>query len=187
MQEAIHTEKHGEYTIKIFQDNDPMNPRSEFDHLGTIYHTHRDYDLGEKMDQESIQAINENDQYVSLPVYIYDHSGVALATKPFGCAWDSGQVGIISVEKAKVLKEWGRKKWSKKLEAQVIKCLEGEIKEFSDYLSGNVYGYVVEKEEICGECNNHEAGQVDSCWGFIGDYEYCLTEARNNVPKEKAA
>jgi len=181
--QAIHTEKKGLYTIKVFQDIDAENPRECFDHLGTIYHTHRSYDLGQKMDLDDIQAIIDNDKYFTLPVYMYEHGGIMLKTSGFSCPWDSGQVGIIAVEKAKVLKEWSRKKWSKKLEKQILACLAGEIKEFSEYLEGNVYGYVIEKSNVCGACANDEPEQIDSCWGFIGDYEYCLSEAKANLPE----
>jgi hypothetical protein len=186
MQNAIHTETIGQYVVKIFQDCDAQSPRED-DCLGTIYHTHRNYDLGERMDLESIEAIANNPDFVCVPVYMYEHSNIALSTESFGCAWDSGQVGIIAVEKSKVLKDWGRKKWSKKLENQVLKCLRAEIQEFSQYLSGEVYGFVIEKPSQCGACNHVENEHVDSCWGFIGDYKYCLTEARMNVPEEVKA
>lgn len=43
-----------------------------------------------------------------------------------------------------------------------VKCLEGSIQLFRDWAFGNVYGYVIEGQD--GE-------QVDSCWGFFGDYD----------------
>lgn len=181
---AVHTETHGDYVIKIFYDQDGPNPRTDYEHLGTIYHTHRNYDLGEKMDLEAIQAIYDDPAYVCLPVFMYEHGNVMLKTSAFGCPWDSGQCGIIAVLKSKVLKEWNRKKWSKRLEEKVINCLKGEINEFSDYLNGNVYGYVIEKSNECEKCNHDEPIEVDSCWGFIGDYEYCLKEAISALPEE---
>ena len=65
------------------------------------------------------------------------------------------------------------------------KAALGLIQEWNDYLSGNVYGYVVEDER--GE-------HLDSCWGFYGDYNAdggCLSEARtaakvHNSKAEKA-
>ena len=187
MNTPIHSETHGQYTIKIFQDMDAQNPRGDSEPLGTIYHTHRNYDLGERLTCEDIQAIVENDSFISLPVYIYDHGNIMLSCGGFSCPWDSGQVGIIAVEKAKLLKEWNRKKWSKKLELQVIKCLQSEIETFSDYLSGDVYGFVIEKATHCDSCKHDDAEQIDSCWGFIGDYKYCLAEAKANLPSEAVA
>lgn len=48
--------------------------------------------------------------------------------------------------------------------------MAADIKELSQYLAGDVYGFVVE----------HEGEHKDSCWGFIGepDADYFLTEAR---------
>jgi hypothetical protein len=184
--QAIHTENVGSYIVKIFLDSDARSPRED-DNLGTIYHTDRSYDLGEKMDLDDIQAIVNNASFISLPVYMYGHGNIALSTGAFGCPWDSGQVGIIAVEKSKVLKEWNRKKWSKKLEKQVLKYLRSEVKVFSEYLSGEVYGFVIEKPSQCRECKHVENDVIDSCWGFIGDYEYCLNEAKASVPSEVAA
>jgi hypothetical protein len=181
--QAIRTETIGQYVIKIFPDCDANSPRED-DCLGTIYHAHSRYDLGERMDIESIEAIVNDPKFITLPVYMYEHSNIALNTGSFGCAWDSGQVGIIAVEKSKVLKEWNRRKWSKKLENQVLKSLKAEVEVYSSYLSGEVYGFVIEKPSQCGECKHVENERIDSCWGFIGDMEYCLSEARLNVPSE---
>ena len=113
-----------------------------------------------------------------------DHSSVSLSTKAFGCPWDSGQVGIIAVLKSKALKEWSVDKWTPELEEKIAKLLRSEIKEFSDYLGGNVYGFEVVKPAKCCSCGHCEDEFIDSCWGFVGDREYCLREARNTLPKE---
>lgn len=51
---------------------------------------------------------------------------------------------------------------------QAIECLVGEVEIYSQYASGDVYGYVIEDEH--GE-------EVESCWGFYG-LEYCISEAK---------
>lgn len=187
--EAIHTEKHGKYTIKIFHDPDSPNPRVDYDHLGTIYHIDHFSDLGVFKSMEFIEELNSSEFYVSLPVYFHKFNSPMLKTGPLRDTWSHAdrQVGIITVSKDKVLKEWKRKKWTKKLELQVIKLLRSEIAEFSNYLSGEVYGYTIEEETGCDKCGNIEFEHVDSCWGFIGTFEYCLAEALNNLPKERAA
>ena len=38
-------------------------------------------------------------------------------------------------------------------------------------LDGEVYGYVIKNGDV----------DVDSCWGFVGDSEYCLSQARSVV------
>ena len=146
-------------TIEIHYDFDPQSPR-ENDNLGTILYTSTKYNLGDRrVNREEIEMIVKNDQFISLPVYAYIHSGTVLNTTGFSCPWDSGQCGIIYVSKEAIRKEWKVKKISAKLRAKVIENLRGEIDEFSKFLGGEVYGYIVKGPD--GE-------EYDSCWGFIG-------------------
>ena len=85
-------------------------------------------------------------------------------TRGFSCPWDSGQVGIIYMEKAVYCKEFNKKRVNKK---HVYEILRSEVSCYDDYLTGNVYGYVVEDEK--GE-------HINSCWGFFGDTKDCLSE-----------
>lgn len=98
--------------------------------------------------------------FVLLPVYLYDHSGRSLSTTPFGCRWDSGQVGYIYASLKDVNDaghEW--KRWSEKRRAKVREWLVDEIAEFNEYINGNVYGFRIMEGDK----------EVDSCWGFYGD------------------
>jgi hypothetical protein len=107
-------------------------------------------------------------EYWIFPVSAYIHSGVSLSlgncSFPFdGGGWDTLHVGAVLCSK----KEW---KTSKKAR----KYAEGQIETWNDYLSGNVYGFQV----------TFEGEDVDSCWGFYGDYDSkggCLDEARSNA------
>jgi len=47
---------------------------------------------------------------------------------------------------------------------ELQKVAESLVEEWQSYCNGEVYGYVVEDEN--GE-------RLDSCWGFIGDRDYC--------------
>jgi hypothetical protein len=153
-------EEYKEYKIEIKQEDYPPDPRKEFDHLGTIISLHSRYALGEKHSFSSSAEILSYLQDISaywLPVYLYDHSGITIATKPYSCPWDSGQIGVIYVSKAKAIEAFGPRPRRK-----ALKCLESEIREYDDYLTGNVYGY-----EIIG--NDGEI--VDSCGGYYGNPE----------------
>jgi len=61
------------------------------------------------------------------------------------------------------------------------KVAETLVKEWQSYCDGEVYGYVVEDEE--GE-------EIDSCWGYVGDIDYCeengLDMARAELTQRKA-
>ena len=107
-----------------------------------------------------------------LPLYLYDHSGITMSVKPFSCHWDSGQIGYIYATKDQVRKEYSRKRITKKLRDQVEKALRQEVQAYDDFLTGNVWGYVV--EDIDGE-------HIDSCWGFYGNPDYALVEARSHI------
>ena len=158
------------YTVKIEHDDCLESPR-EWDNLGTMACFHRRYNLGDEHDLsiEEVQEIYASDKYISLPLYLYDHSGITMNTTGFSCPWDSGQVGIIFVSKEDVRKEWSVKRISKKLEAKILDNLRGEVETYDQYLTGDVWGYVIEDED--GE-------HIDSCWGFYGQ-EYCEEEANN--------
>lgn len=86
-------------------------------------------------------------RYCILPVYVFDHSGVVLSTRPFSCPWDSGQLGYIYVRKDEALAKMGKKKWTKKVQQQVESILEAEIAEFSQYVSGDVWCFQIEDSQ----------------------------------------
>ena len=104
---------------------------------------------------------------VILPVYMYDHSGIALSTGGFSCPWDSGQIGYVWASRDTILKEWSRKKLTKKLRAKAEEVLKQEVETLSQYHEGQVYGFVVETPD--GE-------HIDSCWGIYG-FDYAKEEA----------
>lgn len=166
------------YSIRIEYDSDPINPRTEFDcNLGTMACFSGKYShLGDKhtLDEEDLRKIYENDkEYISLSLFLYDHSGITMNTTGFSCPWDSGRVGIIFVSREKVRKEFGVKRISKKLEERIIGYLKGEVETYDQYLTGDVWGYII--EEPCPACGDMQ--HVDSCWGFYGR-DYCETEAK---------
>lgn len=47
------------------------------------------------------------DKVAILPLYLYDHSGLAMSTNDFGDRWDSGCVGFIYMDKNTAMKELG--------------------------------------------------------------------------------
>jgi len=145
---------------KVEQDNDPENPR-EWDNLGTMACFHSRYRLGDKHDLSVVEAqdMAESDNYISLPLYLYDHSALTMNVTGFSCPWDSGQVGLIFVSKARIREEYGWVRLTKERVQQIKSCLRSEVETFDRYLRGDVYGFTVYDDD-----GNH----VDSCWGFYG-------------------
>lgn len=152
-------------TIRIEQDDDPMSPR-ECDNLGTMAYWHRNFKLGDDQPAQSPDDFEkdylsniEKSGGIILPLYLYDHSGLVMNTTGFSCPWDSGQVGWIYVTADDIRKECSTKRISKQLREQVTKSLRAEVESYSQYLSGEVYGYIIE---------DNEEDPIDSCWGFFG-------------------
>lgn len=155
------------YSYRIEQDTEPANPRTEFDNLGTLAAYHRHYTLSDKevpRDPDDLREMLNSGEYIYLPVFGYDHGSLTISTNggayPFNDRWDSGQLGYIYVSKKDVKREYSCLRISKRTERKVLDVLRGEVAEFDAYLTGNVYGYIVEDER--GE-------NIDSCWGFYGD------------------
>jgi hypothetical protein len=110
---------------------------------------------------------------VILPLYLFDHSGITMNTTGFSCPWDSGQVGFIYMTKDAILKNYAVKDISDELRCKVAEQLKAEVASYDQYLTGDVYGYVIKDEngEDLDNCLH------DSCWGFFG-LECCRESAR---------
>lgn len=146
-------------SYKIIQDPEPSDPRVENDNVGKMICFHRRYRLGDKHEFKTPKEFEDwwaKQKGIRLPLYLYDHSGLRISTNPFGCPWDSGQVGYIYVTEAKIKEEWGRNK------VKAVSYLQGEVAEYNQYLSGDIYGYQIRDED-----NN----LIDSLTGIYGEKE----------------
>lgn len=165
------------FKIKVYQDEDPGNPRTEWDNLGTMCCFHKRYELGDnsedwlgrKLSSDEFSGWDGLEKYliksekaaVILPLYLYDHSGITMNTTGFSCQWDSGQVGWIFISRPKILKEYGWKVLSKKRKERIEQYLRNEVETYDQYLRGDVYGYEIESPE------GYEV-EDGSCWGYYG-------------------
>jgi hypothetical protein len=169
--EPVEIIEHNGKTIELHYDQDADSPR-QWDNLGTILYTSRKYTLGDKrVDATEIDEIMEREkrgEVIVLPVYAYIHSGIIINTFGFSCPWDSGQCGIIYAERDAILKEYSAKKITVKIRENVLGVLRGEIDTFSNFLAGNVYGYIIKDADGIIQ---------DSCWGFIGQ-DYVMEAAK---------
>lgn len=147
-----------QFTYEIVRDEDPCHPRKDADIFGTIFYVSRRHDLGDKrVSPEDIEEIQNDDNFISLPVYAYIHGAISLSVGSFSCEWDSGQAGIIAISKDKACKTFGAKELTPDLLKTIQECLISEVEEFSAYLSEEAYGYVI--KDVQGNV-------VDSCFGF---------------------
>lgn len=133
----------------------------------------------EIIDELTVQEIVSltKGRLVALPLFLYDHSGLAMSTGSFvgkavHAEWNSGQVGWIWTTAKKAENISGIKKPSCDW---LQKALESEVKTYSQYLEGDVYGYIVEKYE------DGEWVETDSCWGYYVDGIDPLSELSDEV------
>lgn len=124
-------------------------------------------DSPEDVDAFEAENASEDSEWACFPLFLFDHSGTTYrvsrsTANPFGdgmyARFDSGRVGIIALKRA----DFG--------ESDLFPVAEAVAREYTDWANGNVFGYVV--EDAAGE-------HLDSCWGFIGDYDgYVLEHGR---------
>jgi hypothetical protein len=180
-------------TLRIVQDEDPINPRTDFDPLGKMVCFHQRYNLGDahNIEHSDFNGWDEMEEHLIkmhhaaliLPLYLYGHSGITLQTIPFSCPWDSGQIGFIYMDRATILNTapGNPKILTKATKAWATQCLLTEVQTYDQYLTGDVWGYVIE---------DSKGNEVDSCWGFYGE-SYCKAEGESMmaqlVTRQKAA
>lgn len=181
MNDAIETLEVSSFSIGIFCDPDPQNPREDWDHQSTLVIMHRNLaieeDKGEVRNhfdgswQNAYQRIGDcQGGMLILPVFLLDHSGITISTTDFRDSWDSGQSGFIWQTEAQIreqfLIEAGRDITVDEFE-HARNCLKGEIEEYNQYVNGEIFGYVL--SSVGGK-------ELESCWGFYG-LDCCKREA----------
>lgn len=176
----------GETQMKVVRDDDPENEtpfslvvpyilpwKGEYeickaktvDELFSQFN--RDAILEDLTTTELHGLLQESDNIVLLPLWLYDHSGISMSTShtyPYTDRWDSGQVGWIYLTKDRFLEETSYKEsqWPEKAKEMLV----GEVKTYDQYLRGEVFGFqvfVFDDETKEWEETN------ESCWGFYGD------------------
>ena len=162
---SLHTVKKGGLTLTIGYDEWAESPL-EWDEVKIAYLQRSRYTLGnasvseDKMDE--IRDRIASGELYGLAVYAYVHSGVALKTAPFSCAFDSGQSGFVYIKKDSP--DIAHFKGNTE---EIYKFLSGCVENYSDYLNGSNYDYRTEDED--GEV-------IDSCcMGTWGNF-YALCE-----------
>jgi hypothetical protein len=181
--------------LKRCFDPEPNDPR-DWDNLGTMIHWHRRSVIGDKSlkdagfeDGFEFEKFIKKDGGVYLPVYLYEHSGMTVATTPFDCQWDSGQVGYIYADTEAIRKEYSCKRITAKIREKVEGVLKSEVEAYDDFLTGRCYGFVVElldADEVAycdGDeraIKNLDGEHLDSCWGFYGK-EYFEEESMDRA------
>lgn len=163
------------YTYEVEQFSEDWDTPRDWDNLGVIVAWHRRYTIGDIQPSmppsEWLAELYKNDpSAVVLPVYMYEHGGVTISTSPYGCEWDSGQIGYIYTTLDRVQKyykdDWRRMTKARRATCEVL--LNDEIKIYDQYLRGEVYRYLIKDDD--GEI-------VESGHGYY-ERDYCESEAQ---------
>ena len=135
---------------------------------------HRRYKMGDEYEFATPDEFEEwweprDAKGLRLPIYMYEHSSIALSTAPFICPWDSGQLGWIYVLPEKIQSEYGDLTAASYDKAAEV--LRAEVKEYGLYVDGSYVGY---------EITDPDGEYVASCWGYsdIGD---CMEAAKEEL------
>lgn len=152
---------------EIIQDENADSPSDSGDTSLFLVGNHRDFyvpEPGEKTITSDPAILIEpyKKTHWILPLEAYIHSGVHLSLSREGNypdrRWDVSQLGFVFVEK----KYWGLQKSARKAALSLIES-------WNQYLSGDVWGYVI---------TDDDGNEVESCWGFYG-HDYCEAEAKS--------
>ena len=131
----------------------------------------------ERAIDEAMQKVI-SEKYLMLPLYLYDHSGLAMSTESFSgraphAECDSGQVGWIYVSKEYALKEFDADKMTGAIRQKADALMRSEVAAYDSYLRGECYGFELYKN---GELS-------DSCWGFMGNFSDVLKDMAEYLPE----
>ena len=121
---------------------------------------------------ELFSLVEQMEGMVILPLYLYDHSGITMNTTGFSCPWDSGQVGWIYADKRRIEAEYG--KVTPETMEKARQVLEGEVKSYDYFLTGQCYGFQLFREDV----------EVDSCWGFLGEIRDVQDDVKSYLPED---
>lgn len=169
--------------VRIEQDTDVEAP--EDDIFQITYRASSRYTLGTESvsdsRKEEIERGLADGSLIGWPVFAYVHSGATIRmaeSNPFHCQWDSGQSGIVYAKREDIIKEWGKKRLTKKVIERAQAYAKGVVDQFASYLEGDVYGYIVERTRTNADEDVLVEETLDSCWGFYGR-DYAIQEARS--------
>jgi len=119
-----------------------------------------DYLIPELSMEVMYELLDECDNLVYMPLYLYDHGGITMSVSSFSCPWDSGQVGWIWVDGEKYTEITGKSignGWKEDARKQLV----SEVILYDHFLQGNSYGWKLFESDD-EDCEY----EVDSCWGF---------------------
>lgn len=170
--------------IIVEQDDMAGSPREEFGNPCTIISGNRgSWAIGDKgctFDRdtwrEKVEALEADPDTYIVPVYIYEHSGMAISLNSFNDPWDSGVGAHVFMTKQQVFDIFGGEATEENWKEKAAEGIKQEIELYDYYIRGEVYGFQICEPEVIEHKNlkTHEIwttvdwDEVDSCYGFYG-------------------
>lgn len=163
-----------EQTLSIYRDDYPNSPR-DWDNISYIMFFDQGYNLGDNHNYRSDDFYSWDDleehlrknegAYIIHPLSFYDdRNGIVIDIDESTERWDSERnCGVIYVTKEAIEYEYGE--LTSEIEELVEKVLRGEVKDYNQYLHGDVYGFIIKDAD--GEI-------VDEEWGCYDDIDYIV-------------
>lgn len=146
-------------SVVVDHDDFCESPR-ENGNIGVMFcFKHRRYDLGDK-DVANPRDLPGDEVVFSLPLYLYDHSGITMNHASFNDRFDSGIAGEHYVTRKVFEENWPNEDPSTVESKQKCRSiLESELKEYDEYLRGETW-----------EVNilDRDGDAIDGTCGFIG-------------------
>jgi len=183
--QPISTSEVNGFTVEIFPDEDASSPRDDDSPGCGLVMAARSWDFpndaGVNFDdfggwaEIAEHLTTAEGALVVAPVYMIDHSGIALrAGRDFSDCdpgdWDSGQAGLAYVT-PQIWADTQGQPWtgSEADREQAYRLITGDVETYGQYVNGEVYGYTI-TDPIDGE-------EVEACWGIYG-YSEAEDEAK---------
>ena len=172
---ALETTELSGYTLNIYCDECPINPRVNEDNLGILYIPRPP--RGCHFSDDNASHADALTAPVQIPVYCLDHSGIYIGPRNPGDSWDSWLAGVYYVPAKRIRAEYGD---TPDAIERARNCALAELKRFSDYVAGDCYYYTIE---------NAAGDLLDSCGGYIGasEIDYIRETFREFVDSELKA
>lgn len=184
--DAIETREHRGFTVALYHDihgdvESPLDPCHWNDEVLVVFR-HRRYDFGaaggdpfngDDVTPRRVRAYGRLKGYDVFPVYMLDHSGLAFSIGDLGAdpfrhyymGMDSGLLGFLLLKREAYA-------GSARTTEQHARAL---VETLCAWANGSIFGYVVEDSD--GEV-------IDSCWGYVGEADYCFQEGINAADAE---
>ena len=173
----------GNTGFRIHEDNDNQFLYDDFmdNKCFTLAGYSRDYNLNETdiSKPDSLSELKEiiEEKYnvhAILPLYMYEHSGVALSTSDFGDRWDSGCIGFVfmTTEQGEELEISTGKELEITTQEKAEEWIKNGIKQWNKLNNQSIFSIEFFTVEKCNCCSHITENSVDWISGlFYEDLE----------------